>query len=1191
MFKRRNNVTDQSGSTNKVNEQTPKGSKAAKIAKRTAKWLGITLASLIVLILILISAVIWILTPERLTPLVEKYGSEYIDGELHVKRIELTFWSTFPHFNVDVDSMVVVSHSMRGLTAEEQNALPKDATKPFTIKGFHGDINLLYLLKGEIALRDIILDHPTLTLVDVRPCISNYNIFPPPEEKDEEPLSIPNFSFSNFMIKGTTPIRYVSLSDNIDTHITLEPSNISGEKAPTYRLRVDADAGAEIGSITLDGLHLGAGGDILWKRTHPYRVELRQFKTSLNNITTVTDAVIDFEKELAIERFNIKMPEVAINEFIAVIPKNMRGELAKIRNNLKLEVNASLYRRYVPSATSLPPLDFSVRMPKGVMDYDRLHLSALTLDLSGHIDNIKPDLSTVSIHNLYAAGEGVTFSLKGDGTQLFTDPRMKGTMRGTVDLAAIPKVLTQKMGLTISGNLIVDALFEGSQSYLTRENFHRLRLEGDASLHNLRVNMPEMALNVWMRNIEMQLGTANKFVRNSVVADSLLTASIKIDTVAGQMTGMSLNGGNLKLGAGIRNVAQSASRDLITPLGASMVIGRLNLMAIEQPSNPFATGAAALPDTTILRLRDIHANASLKRFKDQARVPEMAFDINAKRIRYADRLNRISLKQPLLSVLLHPQAPKTRNSRLQARIDSLHRLYPTLPQDSLAKMARNLRKNRGGINEGSTQMDFGVDDDTRSLLRKWNASGHITAERARLLTPYYPIRNVLSNLDMRFNNDSIIIKNTRYRGGRSDFTFNGTLSNLTRALTSKSKRQPLRLTMSIVSDTIDVNELAAAAFAGAAFAQKQSEGSGFSMPDIDNDDAMQEAITMVADPNDAGPLLIPTNLQGNIRLTAKYVVYENFLFNTMRGSAEIYDGALNLRDLRARTQMGSIDLNALYQGVKPDSLSFAFGVRVHDFHIGRFLALFPSLDSVMPLLKDVDGVINGSVAATTDLAQNMDLKIPTLAATVALEGDSLRLLDAETFRKIGKWLLFKRKNRNIIDHMSVKLVVKNSIMELFPFIFDIDRYKLGVMGSNDMDLNFKYHVSVLKSPIPFKFGINISGNPDKMKIRLGGAKVKSEKVAQQITLNDSTRINLIEQIDNVFRRGVTRARERLKLNSGTSSGPKVNLAMLKQDDDDPTDTISAADKQMFINEGLLPKPPELVPVFPQAPVKSTKKAK
>ncbi len=35
------------------------------------------------------------------------------------------------------------------------------------------------------------------------------------------------------------------------------------------------------------------------------------------------------------------------------------------------------------------------------------------------------------------------------------------------------------------------------------------------------------------------------------------------------------------------------------------------------------------------------------------------------------------------------------------------------------------------------------------------------------------------------------------------------------------------------------------------------------------------------------------------------------------------------------------------------------------------------------------------------------------------------------------------------------------------------RYKLGHIGSND-PINFKYHKAVLKSTVPFKFGINVS---------------------------------------------------------------------------------------------------------------------
>jgi hypothetical protein len=39
-------------------------------------------------------------------------------------------------------------------------------------------------------------------------------------------------------------------------------------------------------------------------------------------------------------------------------------------------------------------------------------------------------------------------------------------------------------------------------------------------------------------------------------------------------------------------------------------------------------------------------------------------------------------------------------------------------------------------------------------------------------------------------------------------------------------------------------------------------------------------------------------------------------------------------------------------------------------------------------------------------------------------------------------------------------------------------------------MDFDYHITVLKSPVPFKFGLNLKGNPDHMKIRLAKALYK-----------------------------------------------------------------------------------------------------
>lgn len=303
--------------------------------------------------------------------------------------------------------------------------------------------------------------------------------------------------------------------------------------------------------------------------------------------------------------------------------------------------------------------------------------------------------------------------------------------------------------------------------------------------------------------------------------------------------------------------------------------------------------------------------------------------------------------------------------------------------------------------------------------------------------------------------------------------------------------------------------------------------------------------------------------------------------HNMSGNVQIYRGSLRFDQLRASTDMGSINLSALYSAPTKKDMNFGFGLELKDVYIDRFINLVPAVDSVMPLLKDFKGIINADLAATVDIDTTMNLIMPSLNAAIKLEGDSLVVMDAETFKVISKWLLFKDKKKNMIDHMAVELLVKDSQMELFPFMFNIDRYKLGVLGHNDLAMNFNYHVSVLKSPIPFKFGINLKGNPDKMKVRLGRAKFKENMVAERVAIVDTTRINLLRQIENVFRRGIDRSS---KLNL-IDTGQKVERFV----DDEVSDTLSHADSLIFIQEGLLPAPPE--PAIDSTEIVDSKKSK
>lgn len=1136
--------------------------------------LGWTAVGIVVLVLALITVAVTYLQPERLTPIVEKYANEYLNADVSIGRTEISFWHTFPKFELDVRQLSVRSKALDSIPAGLREKLPAGADSLLYIEHFNGAINIPELFAARIALYDINFEKPRINIVQATPELSNLDIFPKSdeeEEKNEISGPVPNISIGTFAITGGMPIRYVSLPDSTDINITLLTTELSGKNAPDYSMDVHSTTSASFPSFSIRNLGIGIGGKIIWDHKKPYHIAVDDFGLQLGEVKTALTADVDFEKELSVNALAFSLPETPAKEIIALIPEEMKGELAKIKADFDIALDMRLSKPFLPASDSIPSFTLRLNIPEGSMAYDRLRLNRMTVDLAADVDGTDLDKSTVDLKKLVAIGDGVGFELNGHFSNLLTDPTADGTFKGGIEIDRLPKKLLEKFPGTIDGSLRADSRFSLRRSYLDKYNFHRVRLSGDATLKNFRASMPELPAELYTRVMELKFGTTSSFTRGETSVDSLLTASLRIDTISASVTGMDLQAAGLKMGVGCQNTSSSADTTIINPIGGRIVAERILFKSQE--------------DSMRVRLRKPTIGATLRRFKGDSKKPQLHLDIAADGAFYGDRVNRAILRKALLFVTAHPASFRPRNNWL---VDSLTRLHPELTQDSIRTLARAIRRARLNsiaqadsiaVAEGEA-IDISVDNSMRRLLHRWEARGVLKAERMGVFTPYFPLRNVLSNLDARFTSDSLIISDTRLRSGHSSLVMNGNVSNITKALTSLTSQEPLRMDFSLTGDTIDVNEIASAAFAGAAFAERDSAGV-FIAKDTENEHEIQASVQAQADT--MATLIVPSNIEANMEIKAGKIMYSDITFSDFNGRLNVYKGAINLERMSAHTAIGSVNLNALYSAPSKEEASFVFGMKVNDFHIGQFLNLVPALDTVMPLLSDIDGIINADIAASTDIDDGMNINIPSLKAAVKLSGDSLVLIDKETFRKIGKWLLFKHKDRNVIDHMNVELIVNNSQLELFPFIFDMDRYKFGVMGTNDMAMNLHYHIAVLKSPIPFKFGINISGNVDNMKIRLGGAKFNEKKMPRTIAIADTTRINLVREIGNIFRRGVRGSKitslDFSNLTDAQAADANVNA-----------DTISHADSLYFMKEGLIPMP-DTVPAAatPTQPVKKKKK--
>ena len=101
------------------------------------------------------------------------------------------------------------------------------------------------------------------------------------------------------------------------------------------------------------------------------------------------------------------------------------------------------------------------------------------------------------------------------------------------------------------------------------------------------------------------------------------------------------------------------------------------------------------------------------------------------------------------------------------------------------------------------------------------------------------MRNRIRNFNIKFNNDSITLNNVEYKVGHSDFLLSGRISNLRRGLTSRNYRQSVKANFDLISDTIDINQLADLTFRGAAYS-KNKDNQTLDLNKFDNDDSLDK---------------------------------------------------------------------------------------------------------------------------------------------------------------------------------------------------------------------------------------------------------------------------------------------------------------------------------------------------------------
>ncbi|MCM1292059.1 MAG: hypothetical protein NC111_04455 [Bacteroides sp.] len=1119
--------------------------------RRILKWGLGTVAGLLLLLALAVTVALWYLTPERLTGLVNKYGSDYLNADVHAGRVELTFWSTFPRFNISVDNLTIVSHSLDRLPKAEKAALPADADSLLAVGHFSGGLHLLKLIEGKIDLYDLDLRDPKVNIFIVNDSINNFDIVPPSEETDTTETPLPEISVNHFALSGQMPVQLRMPADSIDCTLTLTRTNLKGTEAPAYTIGISGNTSAKMAGLAIPPVPFTLDGCIDWDQRKPSQIGLRDFRFTLLDIATQVTILLNFDDGLIVDSLHMAVEDFEPVRLLKFMPDSLLPDLSGLHTDLTMQTTARLTKPYRVGIDSLPSVDATLLARASQVKFEDLNLHYFDLDVRAHIDGDNLDQSTIDLRRLAANGHAMEMELKGTVVNPMSDPLVDGTFTGTLFIDRLPAKLLSQLPWKLEGTIKGNARARLRMSQLTPKLFHKVRLDGELQLDRFRAVARDGSMDAYVHHADMHLGSNSRISVGDKLVDSLLTTSLNIDTCALNAPGLELSGRRLAMNVGMRNTASSSDTTAINPVGGTISAGSLTLIADS--------------GTTAMKLVDASIRATLRRFESKARAPQLDMQLEARRIgmRTADMGG--VLIDGKADLTLHPRARRPMSARMQARIDSLAAIYPDLSTDSLTALARKQMRRRSNdtADDGRENIDFAIDNSLSSWLRLWQLSGNFTASVAGVYTPYYPTRNRFSDLNVEFSTDSVIVHEANLRSGLSDFHLEGSIRNIRRALTSK-RHVPIELDFVLKSDTIDINDIMATVIRGSEYT---GGGSSVDMQSLAESSVNAPAAATGADTDGPmGAFIVPSNVSANFRVEANRIHYGDLWLKDFNGTASMYDGTMALENLHALTDMGEVNMTALYSAPTARDISFAGGLNLRNLNLHEVLRQMPQIDSLMPMLHELEGMVDAQLAISTELDSLMNIRFSTLDMALRLSGKDLVLLDSETFRTVAKWLLFKNKQRNVIDKMDVEITVHEGWLDLYPVIFDMDRYRLGVVGSNDLNFNLDYHVAVLKSPIPFKFGINIKGTPEKMKIRLGKAKINEKSVGTSHHLTDSLRVNLLREIGKSFRRGLRSAGAKgLKVQSDHRNPSQSSAA-------DDTEQFTPADSAILIREGLMEAP-------------------
>jgi len=1093
--------------------------KTGKVIRNTVLWsLGIVLG-LVLLVLVTLQV---LLRPKVLTGIVNRVAAEYVEGNVNFSEVKAHVIKSFPFLHLEAtDFSITYPHSryarydslytessrrfslMKAGWERPRQEIPGQAgndrmagnERMDTLASFrHLDVELNYmaLLSGTYHVHSLTLAHPRIFAHYYDSTAANWDILPlgggpgPAAEtaKDDKSQALPSIKLREIHLTDRPFIVYTNPADTLHGLFTMRRMSLEG-KVDTEKLKhsrgqlaidslfVSGRLPADTVALALERLRAGVLDSRIQLEADA-RTYLRTEDFGRLQIPIHLDADATLEQPAPQE---IGARIHALNLGVSALKLQVQGELWHRRNG-DLDVDLTAGATDFPLGKTLREYENNFPVLKNLQTNAVISLDAVA---KGTYGNGQVPLVNANLHKLIVDIYGARLNLKGSAEDLLgKDPALavSGRIRARAD--SLAQAFTE--GIAANGRIEATLSAKARLSQLDMVHIGAADIHADLTATGLSVQMD--TIQAQLPKLEVNLATkGNTIDQNIRKGARVLALKVKADTLDASMgEGMFIRGG--KLAVLLQNSADILKGGKkLTPLMGLVKVGSLRVRDAEGMS---------------IGLRDNTETFRIAPATKERRSPRLQLTSKSGGLRARLGENMYALRD------VHFDIGAQKHQRKHVQRDSTRR-----------------RRRPGGPIKADdfSQSDIRINlgDGLRSYVRNWDIDGNLTLDGGRIFMPAFPLKTRMSDIKGSFDNDTLRLKNITLQAGASDLSAQAQLTGLRRALLGRG-RSRLKLKADVQSNYIDANELMRAY---AYYSTYQPAGAMA-------DDAIEENVAQAELPDSAGSklIVIPGNLEVDFTLESTGIKYDSLLVNWAAMDVAMRKRTLQVTNAVAASNMGDIYFEGFYATRSKEDIKAGFDLNLVDITAEKVITLFPAIDTIMPMLTSFAGDLDCELAATTDIDTLMNLVKPSVDGVMRISGKDLSLKDSKEFTKIARLLMFRDKKKAHIDNMAVTGIVQNNVLEVFPFVLDVDRYQLAASGTQQLDNAFNYHISVIRSPLLFKFGLNAWGPDfDHIHYGLGKARYRNANVPVFTKELDTAQYSLVAAIHNIFELGVEKAME------------------------------------------------------------------